>query len=592
MKRVRLGELLVNENLADQATIEKASEIQKQTGEKFGRVLIDMGVIEEEALLRLLAKQLNVPFIDLNYYDIDKSLAGLLPEIQARRYRALVLAEENNELVVGMTDPLDINAFDALSRTLKRPIKMAVVSESVLLNLLDRTYRRTQEISHFAEELSGEMIEDTPTNKDDLFDDTLESEEQAPVVKLLNSLFRDAVQARASDIHIEPSDKSLRLRFRIDGVLNESILESKHILNALIQRLKLRAHLDISEKRVPQDGRFNFSIKGKYYDVRLSTMPTANGESVVMRLLDQSSPVSDLKELGIAPSLVKRLEAIYTRPYGMLLVTGPTGSGKTTTLYSILQNLNTPERKILTVEDPVEYRINRVNQVQVNPKIELTFARVLRSILRQDPDVIMVGEIRDSETARIAMRAAVTGHFVLATLHTNDAMGSALRLIDMGAEGYMVAAAVKAIIGQRLVRANCIYCLKEYQPDDTEKIWLSTMNFTGDFHFKRGVGCSHCNYRGYLGRVGVYELLELNSDMLDALRRNNSGGFVKAALLSEDYVPISIGVADLIQRGITTISEAIRVIGQLDEEFKMRDIKMEEMLVQEAKPTHTNNREP
>ncbi len=572
MKRIRLGDLLLNENLTDQETLDKASEIQKKTGKKFGRVLIDMGVIEEEALLKLLASQLNVPFIDLKFFDVDQSLTSLLPETYARRYRALVLSRDNDALLVGMADPLDINAFDALSKMLKQPIKMAVVSEVALLSTLDRIYRRTQEITHFAEELSGEMIEEL-SSPDDLFDEAAESDDQAPVVKLLNSLFRDAVQARASDIHIEPDEKSLRIRFRVDGVLTESILDNKRILNALVQRLKLRAHLDISERRLPQDGRFNFKIKGHSYDVRISTMPTENGESVVMRLLDQSSPVNDLSRLGIPEPMVKRLEAIYHKPYGMLLVTGPTGSGKTTTLYSILSRLNTPERKILTVEDPVEYRISRVNQIQVNPKIELTFARVLRSILRQDPDVIMVGEIRDAETARIAMRAAVTGHFVLATLHTNDALSSAMRLIDMGAEGYMVASAVKAIIGQRLVRTLCKACIINYTPDEQEKIWLISMGVDTNSNFKIGAGCSHCNYRGYQGRVGVYELLELNGAMLDALRLNNASAFAKAALACESYHPLSEGVITLVLNGETSVSEAIRVIGQLDEEFKLREVQ-------------------
>ncbi|GGI85078.1 GspE/PulE family protein [Legionella impletisoli] len=572
MKRIRLGELLLKEHLVDQATLDKASEQQKKSGKKFGRVLIDMGIIKEDQLLKLLAKQLDIPFIDLNYFDLDDALIQLLPETYARRYRALVLKKVDNALLVGMADPLDINAFDAISRLLKEPVKMAVVSENALLKVLDRVYRRTEEISSFAEELSGEIFEDIAFAEDELFDEQAESEEQAPVVKLLNSLFRDAVQARASDIHIEPDENSLRIRFRVDGVLNETVLENKRIINALIQRLKLRANLDISEKRVPQDGRFNFTLKGKTFDVRVSTMPTANGEAVVMRLLDQSSTVGDLTELGIPESMIKELEKVYTKPYGMLLVTGPTGSGKTTTLYSILSRLNTPERKILTVEDPVEYRIPRISQVQVNPVIDLTFARVLRSMLRQDPDVIMVGEIRDAETARIAMRAAVTGHFVLATLHTNSAMSSAMRLIDMGAEGYMVAAAVKAIIGQRLVRVICDACKTDHKPNETETVWLKSMGVDPNLPFKEGQGCSICNFRGYVGRIGVYELLEMNPEMLDALRKNDSSTFTKAALNNETYHPLAEQVLDLILDGTTSISEAIRVIGQLDEEFQLREV--------------------
>lgn len=572
MKRIRLGELLLNAGLITQDNLDRAIELQKKTGEKFGRTLIEMGVVKEALVLKLLAEQLEVPYIDLANFEVDSTLASLLPETYARRYRALVLGQQNASLLVGMADPLDIYAFDAVSKILNKPILMAVVSERQLLATLDRIYRRTKEIKNFAQELSSEMIEDASVNQDDLFDESLESDERAPVVKLLNSLFRDAVQARASDIHIEPDEHSLRIRLRIDGILIENVLDDRRIANALIQRLKLKANLDISEKRIPQDGRFNFKIKGASFDVRVSTLPTANGEAVVMRLLDQSSPITDLGHLGIDPVMVQRIEALYSKPHGMLLVTGPTGSGKTTTLYSLLARLNSPESKIITVEDPVEYRLPRINQVQVNAKIDLSFARVLRAILRQDPDIIMVGEIRDVETAQIAMRAAVTGHFVLATLHTNDAMTSAMRLIDMGAEGYMVAAAVKGIIGQRLVRALCKSCATVAPLEDNECAWLMSMNVDTDLPFKKGVGCHHCGERGYLGRIGVYELLELNVEMLTALRLNDSDLFIKAALASSGYHPLSRSVIELVISGETSVSEAIRVIGQLDEEFLRKGV--------------------
>lgn len=570
MKRLKLGELLVKKNVIDQATLDKAMELQKSSGDKLGRVLLNMAALEEKQLLEFLACQLNIPYIDLMYFEVDPTMINLLPETYARRYRAILLERQGEALLVGMVDPLDINALDTISNIIKQPLKIAIVSEEALLLVLDRVYRRTQEISHFAQELSGDMIEDF-AQADDLFDES-DDDERAPVVKLLNSLFRDAVQARASDIHIEPGEDVLRIRLRIDGVLVENILDDKRIIRPLTQRLKLRAHLDISEQRVPQDGRFNFTVNRRTFDVRLSTMPTTHGESVVMRLLDQSAPLNDLSDLGIPPEMVTKIETIYKKPYGMLLITGPTGSGKTTTLYSILARLNTPERKILTVEDPVEYQIERVNQIQVNSKIDLTFARVLRSILRQDPDVIMVGEIRDTETARIAMRAAVTGHLVLATLHTNDALSSAMRLIDMGAEGYMVASAVKGIIGQRLIRLLCKVCVKNQTPDDAQKIWLQIMGVDTNHKFKIGTGCSHCNYRGYHGRVGIYELLEINADMLDALRVNNASRFAKAALACKTYIPLAEGVIELVLKGETSIEEAIRVVGQLDEEFKRRDL--------------------
>lgn len=574
MRYKRLGELLLEANLVTQENINKAVEIQKKTGKQFGQVLVSMGVITEEQMLKLLSDQLNIPFIDLHQQNIQPEMVQLLPEVHAREYKAIVLDNVEGFLLVGMVNPTDINACDAISKILKKPIKTALISESILMDLFDRIYRRTTEISNFAKELSNEISDELISTSDNLFDEGSELDEQrAPVVKLLNSLFRDAVQAGASDIHIEPDQKTLRIRFRMDGVLNEYIFNEKRISAALIQRLKLRANLDISEHRIPLDGSFNFEIKGNSYDVRLSTVPTVNGEALVMRLLKQSTTINDLHQLGFHKDMVKRLEAIYTKPFGMLLVTGPTGSGKSTTLYSILSTLNTPERKIITVEDPVEYRLSRINQVQINEKIDLTFARVLRAILRQDPDVIMVGEIRDAETALIGMRAAVTGHFVLATMHTNDALSSALRLIDMGAEGFMVAAAVKAIIGQRLVRNLCRVCIKDHTPDELEIAWLTSVGVDpATVQCKDADGCSHCGFRGYSGRTGIYELLELNSDMVAALRLNDVARFAKAALACKSYQPLSQSVLALVQRGITSVNEALRVVGQLEDEFKSRDI--------------------
>ncbi|MDA9271814.1 ATPase, T2SS/T4P/T4SS family [bacterium] len=573
MRHKTLGALLLEEKLLDQQTLDQALELQKKNKRKLGQNLISMGVVSEETILNLLAKQLNIPFIDLLYYDLDPALMILLPEIHARQYGAVILSK-NGHIQVGMIDPVDINAVDAISKILKYPVTTALVSESVLLSILDRVYRRTSEISNFAKELSSEIGDELITSSDRLFDEHEEMDEhRAPVVKLLNALFHDAVQAGASDIHIEPGEKTLGIRFRVDGVLTEYIFNEKRISSALIQRLKLRANLDISEHRIPLDGSFSFEIKGQSYDVRLSTLPTVNGESLVMRLLKQSATMTDLSQMGIDKDLVKRIEAIYSKPFGMLLVTGPTGSGKSTTLYSILSRLNTPECKIITAEDPVEYRLNRINQVQINSKIDLSFARVLRAILRQDPDVIMVGEIRDAETALIAMRAAVTGHFVMATMHTNDAVGSALRLIDMGAEGFMVAAAVKAIIGQRLVRNICKACIKDHEPDLLERRWLESLKVDpATIRCKEGEGCSHCGLRGYVGRTGIYELLELNSDMVTALRLNDSSLFAQAALACESYQPLSQSVLELIKKGVTSISEAIRVVGQLEEEFQKRVI--------------------
>lgn len=565
MKRTKLGEILLNANLIDQATLEKATELQKTNGLKFGRTLISMGVLEETKLLEFLSSQLDVPYIDLHDFTVDPALTILLPEEYARRYQAIILRRESDTYLVGMADPLDINAFDCVSKILERRIMMAVVSEPLLLNLIDRIYLHNQEISLFAQKLSGELVKNTSSIEDTLFEETPETEEQVTVINLLNALFKEAFQMRASDIHLEPDVSNLRVRFRINGILKEYILNDKRILEVLIRRLKLRANLDISEQRLPQDGRFKFAIKGHSFDVRLSTTPTANGESLVMRLLDQAMPLNELAELGIPADMRTRMETIYNRPYGMLLITGPTGSGKTTTLYSILSKLNVPERNIITVEDPVEYSIPRVNQIQVNPKIKLTFARILRAIVRQDPDVIMVGEIRDRISARIAMRAAITGHFVLATLHTNNAVTAAMRLVDMGVEGYMVASAVKAVIGQRLVRLLCQACLIDSKPDEAKKQWLKTMGVDTELTFKASTGCGHCSNTGYVSRVGVYELLELNSTMMNALKLNDTAAFTKAALACESYHSLADEVIILLKAGKTSINEAMRVIGQIDD---------------------------
>jgi MSHA biogenesis protein MshE len=562
MKRIRIGDLLIEKGFITTEELDKAIAEQRKVGKKLGQVLIDQGCIQEDTLLNLLSEQLQIPYLDLDEVKIDENLAKLLPETYARRYRAVVLEDYGDALLVGLPDPFDIDALDNISRLLHRKINLAIVAESKVLAVLNGVYKHSDELSSFAEELSGEL---QPI--DELADD-FEKEfaiTDAPVVKLLQSLFKDAIKSRASDIHIEPDEKVLRVRMRIDGVLHENVLDDVRIAPALVQGLKLRANLDISEKRIPQDGRFNLRLKNKHFDVRVSTMPIAFGESVVLRLLDQSTPVAELSKLGIPPEIEKQLRVITSRPHGLLLVTGPTGSGKTTTLYSLLNLLNTSERKIITVEDPVEYRIQRINQVQVNAKIDLTFARVLRAVLRQDPDIVMVGEIRDAETATIAMRAAMTGHLVLATLHTNDAMSSAMRLIDLGGKGYMVAAALKGVIAQRLARKICIHCRVPYEIEESEKAWLKEFgDFSVEQKFYRGKGCAHCHHTGYLGRLGVYELLTPDEHITKALHDNDSEAFQKAALANKFYKPLARVAMELASEGSTTIEEAIRVVGQLE----------------------------
>jgi MSHA biogenesis protein MshE len=563
-KKIRIGDLLVENKIISQAQLSAALADQKTTGRKLGRILVDNGYIDEDQLLGFLSKQLSIPYIDLKHFRFKAETVRLIPEIHARRYRAIALDASGVSVLVGMADPTDIFAYDELSRILQRPLRTAVVNESELLQTFDTLYRRTEEITSFAEEL-GEELSDRDIDLGRLIES--ESVNDAPVVKLLHSLFEDAIQVSSSDIHIEPDETVLRIRQRIDGSLHEQTMDNIRIAPALVLRLKLMAGLDISEKRLPQDGRFSVKVKGRSIDVRMSTMPIQHGESVVLRLLDQTGGIRELNELGMPERLVHQFRHIIHSPHGMLLVTGPTGSGKTTTLYAALNLLNLPENKIITVEDPVEYRLPRVNQVQVNPEIGLSFARVLRAVLRQDPDIVLVGEMRDEETAEIGLRAALTGHLVLSTLHTNDAVSTVGRLLDMGAKGYLVATALKGVIAQRLVKRVCMGCAEPYQPDANEKAWLRST--VGDMahrlSFKRGTGCTHCNGTGYRGRIGVYELLEIDDELATLLGRSDTAGFATVVSAKASFHSLHESALDRAAAGVTTLEEVIRISGGLEE---------------------------
>jgi len=564
IKKIRLGDLLVQENVISEAQLTHALDEQKRLGLKLGRTLIELNFLSEDQLLRFLSQQLNIPYIDIDTLVFDEELVLNLPEALARRYRAMVLGEEQGELLVGMADPMDIHAYDEIVRAVNRPMRLAVVRESDLLAALDRVYRRIGEIETLAEELHDELGED----QFDIGQLTAADDSDAPVVRLLQSIFEDALQMKASDIHIEPDDTVVRIRQRVDGVLQEHVMKEKRITSALVLRLKLMSGLDISEKRIPQDGRFSVRVANHDIDIRLSTLPTQFGESVVMRLLDQSAAAIDLDHSGMPEKMLARFRNLIRRPHGLILVTGPTGSGKTTTLYGALSELNSAEKKIITAEDPVEYQLPRVNQVQVNTKIGLTFGKVLRATLRQDPDILLVGEIRDQETAEIALRASMTGHLVLSTLHTNDAVTSAMRLLDIGIDGYLAAASLRAVVAQRLVRRVCEQCRIDDQPEAQDLILLEAMigaDKLADIQFKKGRGCQNCNQTGYSGRVGVFELLEINEPMADALRRNDSSAFTRAAMASPGFKPLTYAALDYAAQGVTTLEEVFRVSEQVDE---------------------------
>ncbi len=562
-QKIRVGDLLVEKGIISQEQLMVVLEEQKRSGRKFGRTVIDLGFVAEDKLLLELSSHFSMPYIDISRFQFDSEITRRLPESLARRYRAIILMEEEGQYFVGFVDPLDILAVDEVQRSLQKNIVAAFVKEQDVLNAIDRIYRRTEQIASIAGELDEELSES------DLDLESLLAESdatEAPVVRLLQNIFEDAVQVAASDIHIEPDESVLRVRLRVDGELQEQVMKEKRVVSALVSRLKIMSGLDISEKRLPQDGRFNIRILNRSVDVRLSTLPTQYGEAVVMRLLDQSQGILNIQSLGMTPNIVQHFSNLITRPHGLVLVTGPTGSGKSTTLYAALSTLNAENKKIITAEDPVEYRLPRINQVQVNPKIGLSFARILRTALRQDPDIMLIGEMRDNETAEIALRAAMTGHMVLSTLHTNDAISTAVRLMDMGADSYLVASSLRAVIGQRLIRKICENCKSQYDISAQERTWLLGMGADPDSHaFYQGGGCHHCSNTGYVGRTGVYELLELDDGMLDALRQKNISEFTTLAKNSELYLPLAACALEYAVAGRTTLSEVFKITASLDD---------------------------
>ncbi|MDF1654127.1 MAG: GspE/PulE family protein [Coxiellaceae bacterium] len=558
-QKLRLGDLLIQKGAITQKQLEEALSAQIESNKKLGEVLLQKNYVDEVTLDNILAEQLNLPMIELGDFDMDEEVSRRLPETYARRFNAILLSEEDDSALVGMIDPLDIIATDEISRLLEKEVKVAIVRRDPLQTSLDLLYRRTDDISGFAQKLDEEL-----KSTDDVDLAQLEAgASDAPVIKLLRSIFEDAVQINASDIHIEPDEEEVHIRLRVDGVLQEQTLENTRITGALTQRIKLIAGLNIAEKRLPQDGRFNMKVNGKSIDVRLSTLPIQDGESIVMRLLNQSDGILNLDKAGMDKRILPHFRELIHKPNGLVLVTGPTGSGKTTTLYAALTELNQNTTKIITIEDPVEYRLHGINQVQVKPKIGLEFADVLRTCLRQDPDIILVGEMRDQETAEIAIRAALTGHLVLSTLHTNDAASAATRLLDMGVKGYLVASTIRGVLAQRLTRIICDSCKVDYTPTEQEQTWLEATlgDEYANVQYKVGEGCMRCNQTGYRGRTGIYELLVFNHEMLDALRRDDASGFVQLIDKYHKNASLLYNAMQLAKAGETTITEVQRVAG-------------------------------
>ncbi len=556
-----LEALLVQYGNLTQEVLEKARERQRD-GKGLGDVLQEMGVIDSTTWARALAQHYGLPFREKLPDEDVLDLVQLVPINFAKRYLVLPVAREGNAVVVATADPSQISALDDLRVLLRHPIKAFVAPAPVVLDAINRAYDQITAGS------ASELMDDLDTERLDLEladleepRDLLDADEEAPIIRLVNQLIFQAAKDRASDIHIEPYERDLLVRFRIDGVLYDILSPPKRFQPIIISRVKVMAGLNIAEKRLPQDGRIRIRLAGKDIDIRVSIVPTAHGERVVMRLLDRASTLLQLEELGLTGNKLETVNRLIRQSHGIILVTGPTGSGKTTTLYACLAKINTTDKNIITIEDPIEYQLHGIGQIQVNPKIDLTFANGLRSILRQDPDVIMVGEIRDTETAEIAIQAALTGHLVFSTLHTNDSFGAMTRLLDMGIEPFLVSSSVIAVMAQRLVRRVCPECRVAYRPtrEEIEEVGITPQQLGGREIYKQGPGCAHCKGKGYRGRTGIHELLVVDDEIRALVMKNADAASIRRTATAHGMNTLREDGAEKVLAGITTIEEVLRV---------------------------------
>ncbi len=565
-----LGEILVRSGALARERLDEALLAQRgeHAGARLGEILVRTKVLSEEEVLRALAAQLDLPFLArVDAEAASAELAKRVPINFAKNAKVLPLGPSGEATRVALADPLDTGALDDLAMLLGTPVEAVVAPGQAILDAINRVYdRATDEHDRIMEGLGSEDLESVAHELQEPTD-LLDADDEAPIIRLVNSLLFRAVKERASDIHINPEERDLSVRYRIDGELREIIRPPKRIQAALSSRVKIMGGLNIAEKRLPQDGRIRIKIAGKDVDIRLSTVPTSNGERIVMRLLDKSNVILDLTSIGFEPWQLEIMDTLITRSHGIVLVTGPTGSGKTTTLYAALSKINSPNLNILTIEDPVEIQLGGVGQVQVNPKIELTFASGLRSFLRQDPDVILVGEIRDLETAEIAIQASLTGHLVFSTLHTNDAAGAMTRLADMGVQPFLVASSLVGVLAQRLVRVLCVHCKEGYAPTAEE---LDQANITPQVLaaagnpalLYRARGCPACQHTGYQGRTGIYELMLVDDDVRQLILKNVDSGSIKAAAVGRGMQTLLEHGASKVARGITTAAEVLSVTAE------------------------------
>ncbi|HYM81069.1 MAG TPA: type IV-A pilus assembly ATPase PilB [Candidatus Limnocylindria bacterium] len=553
-----IGQKLLDARLIDANALTKAALQQKNTGGSLVGNLVKIGAISEDALLDFLSHFYHVPFADLKNYEPDVALTKLIPGDVATKFMALPITRSGRTLVVAMSNPSNIFAIDDIKFITGFDVEPHVASEAMLKRAIDRAY---DSAGTMADVMRGMEDDLSVVDEDESaeVDNGLVGMDEAPIVKLVNSLIADAVRKGASDIHMEPYEKNMRVRFRIDGVLHEMMAPPFKFKAAILSRLKIMAELDIAERRVPQDGRIKIKVLNRTIDLRVSSLPTIFGEKIVMRILDKSNLNIDLEKLGFEPQAMKEFVTAIANPYGMVLVTGPTGSGKTTTLYSALSRINTPEVNVMTAEDPVEYNLDGINQVLVNEDVGLTFSAALKAFLRQDPNIIMVGEIRDLDTASIAVKAALTGHLVLSTLHTNDAPSAIGRMIDMGIEPFLVASSVNLVLAQRLVRKVCVSCK---QPLELNHEVLGELQCTPEqargATFLEGAGCVDCSNTGYRGRQGVYEVMTLSPKMRDLVLERASAGEIKRLAIEEGMLTLRRDAIEKLKRGMTSVEEVLK----------------------------------
>ncbi|RKY86323.1 type II secretion system protein GspE [candidate division KSB1 bacterium] len=555
----KLGEALIEKELISPIELKKALEKQRKTGKRLGEILIEEKLLSEDTLLEILSQKLNIPKVKIENQAVDSDTVQLIPYEIAKKHKLIPLFRVGNSLTIAMADPLDIYAIDTVRHLTGMQIKVVLAGEKDVEQAIEKFYGGRHSLDEVIRELKDQEEE---TQSVETLDSTIsqaDTETGASVVKIVNLILNQAISEGASDIHIEPDFKITRIRYRIDGILHDAFTPPKSLHNMIVARIKIMAELDVSEKRLPQDGGFQYRLNNKSIDLRVSILPTVRGEKVVMRILDKSSFLLKIEQMGFSESVRETWLKLIKRSQGMILITGPTGSGKTTTLYAALNHINTPDKNIITVENPVEYNFPRINQVEVNVKAGLTFSAGLRSILRQDPDIIMIGEIRDLESAEIAVRAALTGHLVLSTLHTNDAPSAVTRLIDMGVEPFLVASSVQSVLAQRLVRTICNKCKQPYQLSPEMLEQLNTSESFKSHTFYRGAGCRKCHYTGYKGRTAIHELLVIDDEIRRLIVQRASEDAIRDVGAKNGMVSLRQDGLLKAMKGVLSVEEVLRV---------------------------------